>query len=191
MPRPRPEPARPLVDVPRPAVRGCLGAGARLGTAHLFFGCRNRKHDFIYEEELEAAVAGGALTQVRMGVCGWRRGGGWWRAGAGEEEEGGRVGRAGLVHGVGLPGPAPWTPPACPLHAPLVAASVGPAHMRAPGSPPLPAAARRLLSGAVPEGVCAAPDGGACGRGVGRAQRLRCGALAWLGPAGRLASLGV
>jgi NADPH-ferrihemoprotein reductase len=41
-----------------------LQSGQRLGAAHLFFGCRNRRHDFIYEAELEAAVAGGAVTQV-------------------------------------------------------------------------------------------------------------------------------
>ncbi|PSC71305.1 NADPH-cytochrome P450 reductase isoform A [Micractinium conductrix] len=41
-------------------------AGRKLGPAHLFFGCRNRKHDFIYEEELEAAVANGALSQLHV-----------------------------------------------------------------------------------------------------------------------------
>lgn len=47
-------------------------AGKKLGAGHLFFGCRNRKHDFIYEEELEAAVAQGAITQAskRQGAPG-------------------------------------------------------------------------------------------------------------------------
>lgn len=46
-------------------------AGQALGAAHLFFGCRNRKHDFLYEEELEAAVAQGAISQVCTRV--WTR----------------------------------------------------------------------------------------------------------------------
>lgn len=38
--------------------------GVRFGPTHLFFGCRNRRHDFIYEEELEGFVASGALSQL-------------------------------------------------------------------------------------------------------------------------------
>lgn len=41
-------------------------AGKQLGPAHLFFGCRNRKHDFIYQEELEGAVGQGALSQLHV-----------------------------------------------------------------------------------------------------------------------------
>jgi len=34
--------------------------------AVLYFGCRNRSHDFIYEEEMNAAVADGALTKLAV-----------------------------------------------------------------------------------------------------------------------------
>eukprot|EP00798_Chlamydomonas_sp_ICE-L_P024119 gene24119-9692_t len=43
-----------------------LDAGAKLGPAILFFGCRNREHDYIYEEELKAYAASGALTNLHV-----------------------------------------------------------------------------------------------------------------------------
>jgi NADPH-ferrihemoprotein reductase len=47
--------------------RAALAAGgAALGPAALFFGCRHRAHDYIYREELEGAVAGGALSQLSV-----------------------------------------------------------------------------------------------------------------------------
>ena len=39
-------------------------SGSRLGPAHLFFGCRNRKHDYLYEAELEDLRAQGGYTQL-------------------------------------------------------------------------------------------------------------------------------
>eukprot|EP00878_Enallax_costatus_P012884 GHUV01013453.1.p1 GENE.GHUV01013453.1~~GHUV01013453.1.p1 ORF type:complete len:518 (+),score=136.11 GHUV01013453.1:949-2502(+) len=39
---------------------------AEMGPAVLFFGCRNRAHDYIYEAELTAAVETGALSQLHV-----------------------------------------------------------------------------------------------------------------------------
>ena len=39
-------------------------SGAKLGPAHLFFGCRDRKHDYIYEQELADLKAQGGCTHL-------------------------------------------------------------------------------------------------------------------------------
>merc|ERR1712232_473914 len=45
--------------------RAALAAsGVKLGPAHLFFGCRNRRHDFIYEAELADLKAQGGYTHL-------------------------------------------------------------------------------------------------------------------------------
>lgn len=43
-----------------------VARGVALGPAHLFCGCRNRQHDYIYQEELEGFVAAGALSQLHV-----------------------------------------------------------------------------------------------------------------------------
>lgn len=39
-------------------------AGTELGPAHLFFGCRNSKHDYIYQAELEDLKAQRGFTRL-------------------------------------------------------------------------------------------------------------------------------
>ncbi|KAG2496114.1 hypothetical protein HYH03_005717 [Edaphochlamys debaryana] len=47
--------------------RAALSAsGAKLGPAHLFFGCRSRAHDYIYQAELEGFLAGGVLSDLHL-----------------------------------------------------------------------------------------------------------------------------
>jgi NADPH-ferrihemoprotein reductase len=41
-------------------------AGTELGAAHLFFGCRHRDHDYLYQDELLQSVSDGALTQLHV-----------------------------------------------------------------------------------------------------------------------------
>ncbi|GIL65902.1 hypothetical protein Vafri_19533 [Volvox africanus] len=43
-----------------------LASGMELGPAHLFFGCRSRHHDYIYQEELEGFVASGVLSHLHL-----------------------------------------------------------------------------------------------------------------------------
>jgi NADPH-ferrihemoprotein reductase len=38
----------------------------QLGPAVLFFGCRHRNHDYIYESELTGAVEAGALSKLHV-----------------------------------------------------------------------------------------------------------------------------
>ncbi|GFR39650.1 hypothetical protein Agub_g116 [Astrephomene gubernaculifera] len=47
--------------------RAALAAsGAELGPAHLFFGCRSRHHDYIYQQELESFAASGVLSNLHI-----------------------------------------------------------------------------------------------------------------------------
>lgn len=41
-----------------------VSRGSALGDGVLYFGCRNRDHDYIYQEELEGAVKNGALSTL-------------------------------------------------------------------------------------------------------------------------------
>ncbi len=41
-------------------------AGAALGPSHLFFGCRHRAHDYLYEAELLGHVAAGSLGHLHV-----------------------------------------------------------------------------------------------------------------------------
>lgn len=43
-----------------------LKKGMQLGEAHLYFGCRKRTEDFIYEEELKLAEKDGAITKLHV-----------------------------------------------------------------------------------------------------------------------------
>lgn len=43
-----------------------IKSGVTVGPAHLFFGCRNRLHDYLYEEELKDALMTGALSELHV-----------------------------------------------------------------------------------------------------------------------------
>lgn len=40
--------------------------GKEIGPMVLFFGCRNRKEDFIYESELKGYLENGTLTELHV-----------------------------------------------------------------------------------------------------------------------------
>lgn len=40
--------------------------GKRLGPAHLYFGCRRREEDFIYEKDQKLALEEGAITKLEL-----------------------------------------------------------------------------------------------------------------------------
>ena len=46
--------------------RALRAKGLHLGTAMLFFGCRDPAKDFIYQDELEAALADGVITSLHV-----------------------------------------------------------------------------------------------------------------------------
>lgn len=43
-----------------------LRENQQLGPAVLFFGCRHRNHDYIYESDLNSAVEAGALSKLHV-----------------------------------------------------------------------------------------------------------------------------
>ena len=47
-----------------PSNHSTTSAGKPLGEAYLYFGCRKRSEDFIYEEELQDYVKKGVLTKL-------------------------------------------------------------------------------------------------------------------------------
>lgn len=53
---------------PNPTLPPCplCCAGTKVGPAVLFFGCRNRDHDYIYEQELAGFLDSGALTTLHV-----------------------------------------------------------------------------------------------------------------------------
>ena len=44
----------------------CCHTGLAVGPAYLFFGCRTRQQDFIYEAELKEFLKSGALTELHV-----------------------------------------------------------------------------------------------------------------------------
>ncbi len=40
--------------------------GAQLGPALLYFGCRRREHDYIYQQELEAFAEAGVISRLSV-----------------------------------------------------------------------------------------------------------------------------
>lgn len=56
--------ASPTLSEPQPDDSWWVTAGTKLGPAYLFFGCRKRTEDYIYEEELEAYARDGTVTRL-------------------------------------------------------------------------------------------------------------------------------